>query len=280
MERKIIKTVQGQMATYGAGVRLVRVLGHETVLDFDPFLMLDSFDSRNPDDYTAGFPFHPHRGIETITYLIEGEMEHQDSLGNRGTIHGGESQWMTAGSGIMHQEMPMAGPRMLGLQIWLNLPQEDKMTAPRYFDIKDEMIKKVEDENAVVRVVSGEYQGQRGVSTNHIQAGIYDITLKPGKKISIPTKEGETVFIFTIEGEAASGGTNIPEKTAALFGDGDSVSLEAPEGREARVIFLSGKPLREPVAWGGPVVMNTGEEIREAFLELRNDSFIKHAPVA
>ncbi|MCD8163839.1 MAG: pirin family protein [Synergistaceae bacterium] len=138
MERKIIKTVQGQMATDGAGVRLVRVLGHETVRDFDPFLMLDSFDSRNPDDYTAGFPFHPHRGIETITYLIEGEMEHQDSLGNRGTIHGGESQWMTAGSGIMHQEMPMAGPRMLGLQIWLNLPQEDKMTAPRYFDIKDE----------------------------------------------------------------------------------------------------------------------------------------------
>lgn len=117
MERKIIKTVQGQMATDGAGVRLVRVLGHETVRDFDPFLMLDSFDSRNPDDYTAGFPFHPHRGIETITYLIEGEMEHQDSLGNRGTIHGGESQWMTAGSGIMHQEMPMSGPRMLGLQI-------------------------------------------------------------------------------------------------------------------------------------------------------------------
>ena len=280
MERKIIKTVQGQMATDGAGVRLVRVLGHETVRDFDPFLMLDSFDSRNPDDYTAGFPFHPHRGIETITYLIEGEMEHQDSLGNHGTIHGGESQWMTAGSGIMHQEMPMSGPRMLGLQIWLNLPQEDKMTAPRYFDIKGEMIKKVEDENALVRIVSGEYQEHRGVSTNHIQASIYDITLKRGKKISIPTKEGETVFIFTIEGEAAAGGMNIPAKTAALFGEGESVTIEAPEDREARIIFLSGRPLREPAAWGGPVVMNTGEEIREAFLEMRNDSFIKHTPVA
>lgn len=275
--RRIVKTIRGQRTTDGAGVHLVRVLGGRDVEDFDPFLMLDSFDSTNPADYIKGFPMHPHRGIETITYLIQGEIDHEDSLGNKGTIRGGQSQWMTAGSGILHQEMPQAAKRMLGLQIWLNLPQSEKMTDPTYFDITETDIKPVQTEDGVVRVISGEYAGVKGVKPHHVQATLYDVTVNPGRTMLLPTKPDENVFVFLIEGDAVIDGSEIPEKTAVLFGEGETVAVSAPTGREARVIFFSGKKLREPIAWGGPIVMNTRAELEKAFEELENGTFIKKA---
>ena len=176
--RKIKKLTTGQRTIDGAGVHLVRVLGHDTVMDYDPFLMLDSFDSHNPTDYIKGFPIHPHRGIETISYLVQGEMTHQDSLGNKGTIRSGESQWMTAGSGIMHQEMPQASKHMLGVQLWLNLPQKEKMTDPTYFDITGNMIGSKKTDNAIIHVLAGEYDSIKGVEPPHIKATIYDVELQ------------------------------------------------------------------------------------------------------
>ena len=276
--REIVKTVRGQRAVDGAGVSLVRVLGNRDVYDFDPFLMLDSFDSTDPADYTAGFPWHPHRGIETITYLINGKIEHMDSLGNKGTIESGESQWMTAGSGILHQEMPMAAERMLGFQLWLNLPKADKMAEPAYLGITQDSIPVVEADRAKVRVLSGGYGGISGVQPRHIQAGILDISLPKGEWLTLPTKPEETVFAFLILGDAVIDAQLISEKTAVLFGAGDSVSIEATPDRDLRLILFSGKALHEPVAWGGPIVMNTREELDLAFEELRNGSFIKRNP--
>ncbi len=277
-ERKIVKKVVGMPAVDGAGVHLVRVLSNNTVYDFDPFLMLDSFDSRNPDDYIAGFPTHPHRGIETVTYLIHGEIDHEDSLGNKGRIMPGESQWMTAGSGILHQEMPQPAERMLGVQLWINLPKKDKMTDPKYFDIRNNMVGKTETNEAIVRVISGEYKGVKGVKPHHIQATYYDVLLKKDSTIKIDTKPNENVFIFLIEGEAVVQGERIPEKTAVLFGEGDTISVSTPKGETSRFLFLSGKPVKESVAWGGPIVMNTEDELRHAFTELQEGTFIKHRP--
>lgn len=276
--RKIKKMVTGHRTVDGAGVHLVRVLGNNTVEDYDPFLMLDSFDSTDPNDYIAGFPWHPHRGIETITYLISGRIDHEDSLGNKGTIKGGQSQWMTAGSGILHQEMPETEPgeRMLGLQLWLNLPQKDKMTQPQYFDITKEMVGEKLVDGGVVRVISGEYEGAKGVQPHHLQASIYDVSLDADATVSIPAKADENVFVFLIEGDAMIEGQRVPAKTAVLFGEGDAIEVQAPQDAPARFIFCSGKPLHESVAWGGPIVMNTREELEEAFAELEKGTFIRH----
>ncbi|MDR0354753.1 MAG: pirin family protein [Deltaproteobacteria bacterium] len=273
--REVIKTVQGRATVDGAGVHLVRVLGVKTAEDYDPWLMLDSFDSKDPSLYEAGFPFHPHRGIETITYLIEGEMIHRDSLGNQGTVKSGESQWMTAGSGIMHEEMPQPSPRMLGAQIWLNLPKAEKMTAPNYFDIKKEMIPVVEEKDATVRVIAGDYKGIMGVDPPHIKATLYDVELGRGGLIEIGGKPDETCFIFLILGGATTGGRDIPEKTAVLYGPGDRIVVEAKR-EPTRFLYFQAPPLKEPIAWGGPIVMNTQSELREAFEELDNDTFVKH----
>ena len=270
--------VTGQRAVDGAGVHLVRVLGNATAQDYDPFLMLDSFDSRNPEDYIAGFPFHPHRGIETITYLIRGEIDHEDSLGNKGTIRDGQSQWMTAGSGIMHQEMPKASERMLGLQLWLNLPAADKMAEPRYFDITGDMIGEKQTDAGTVRVISGEYDGVKGAQPYHIKASIYDVALKAGQSITLPVKPEDNAFVFLIEGDAVIEGQPVAEKTAVLFGmEGDTVTVAAPQGESARFIYCAGKPLGEPIAWGGPIVMNTRTELQTAFDELEEGTFIKQA---
>lgn len=274
-ERKIRRRVQGNKTVDGAGVHLVRVLGAGTMYDFDPFLMLDSFDSTNPDDYIKGFPWHPHRGIETITYLVAGEMDHQDSLGNKGKIKAGESQWMTAGSGIMHQEMPQASARMLGLQFWLNLPKEEKMVAPHYFDITKEMVGVFQEEGATIRVIAGEYKGVEGVKPPYLKATLYDMEISPGKEITVPTKKEETVFVFTLEGDGKVSGERVAEKTAVLLDQGDQVVLGAPESSPVRLIFAMAKPLGESIAWGGPIVMNTKEELSTAFNELRDGSFIK-----
>lgn len=273
--REIIKSVRGQHTVDGAGVQLIRVLGSNDVYDFDPFLMLDSFDSVDPEDYTAGFPWHPHRGIETITYLINGRIEHMDSLGNKGVISEGESQWMTAGSGILHQEMPVASERMLGFQLWLNLPQKEKMVGPAYLSITTTDIPVVEDAFATIRVISGKYNGVSGVLPRHIPASVLDIELPPNQSLTLPTIPEETVFLFLIEGNAMIGSHLVPEKTAVLFGSGDSVTFESTPERNLRVIFFSGKPLHEPIAWGGPIVMNTRDELAQAFDELRKGTFIK-----
>jgi redox-sensitive bicupin YhaK (pirin superfamily) len=275
--RKVRKSVKGHATVDGAGVHLVRVLGIRTVYDYDPFLMLDSFDSKNSDDWIRGFPRHPHRGIETITYLIQGEITHRDSLGNEGTIRCGESQWMTAGSGIMHAEMPLAGPRMLGVQIWLNLPKAQKMAHPLYFDITKDMIPVVEADFGQARVISGEYGGAKGVESRHVKATLVDFLVNPGRTVRIPTADGENAFVFLIEGDAEIGGKTYSEKSAVLFEmKGDGAEVTAPAGSPSRLIFFMGKPLREPISWGGPIVMNSDLEIREAFEELENGTFIKH----
>lgn len=276
-KRKIKKIIRGQRATDGAGVRLVRVLGYNDVEDFDPFLMLDSFDSTDPADYLAGFPMHPHRGIETITYLISGRIEHEDSLGNKGAIQAGESQWMTAGSGILHQEMPKASGRMLGFQLWLNLPRAEKMTDPAYLGITPEMMGRVTTPEAEVRVLSGRFGDAAGVTPAHIPATIYDITLSAGGNIELPTKPEETVFVFLIEGNGVIDDRQVPSKSAVLFEKGDTVSVSAPPDAALRFIYFSGEPLREPIAWGGPIVMNTRSELNLAFDELDRGTFIKHS---
>lgn len=267
--------VQGNKTIDGAGVHLVRVLGPDTVADFDPFLMLDSFDSKNPADYIRGFPLHPHRGIETITYLAEGEIDHEDTLGNKGTIKSGQSQWMTAGSGIMHQEMPQPVPRLLGLQFWLNLSQNKKMTTPAYFDITKEMIGMAREDGAVIRVIAGEYKGVKGAQPPHIKATLYDVSLEKGRRLTLSANPNETAFVFLLEGDGIIAGRHIPAKTAVLMENGDAVTVTAPANSSTRFIFAMAKPLYEPVAWGGPIVMNTRAELEQAFLELEEGVFIK-----
>ncbi|MDR2302781.1 MAG: pirin family protein [Deltaproteobacteria bacterium] len=272
--REFKKAVKGHATVDGAGVHLVRVLNDRTVEDYDPFLMLDSFDATDPSLYVKGFPYHPHRGIETITYIIEGQMIHEDSLGNKGTINSGESQWMTAGSGIMHQEMPQASKRMLGAQIWLNLPKKDKMAPPRYFDIKKDMIPVIEDGPATVRVISGHYKGTQGVTPKYVPATLYDVSIKPNSLFEIDTVPTDNVFVFLVEGPIKTAGHDCEVKSAVLYGPGDRIELET-KAEPSRLIYFSGPPIKEPVAWGGPIVMNTREELEEAFDELGKGTFIK-----
>jgi len=278
MRRKAQKTVTGSTQFDGAGVKLVRVIGHDNVYDFDPFLMLDAFDSRDPADYIKGFPWHPHRGIETVTYLIEGDIEHGDSIGNKGSILDGCCQWMTAGSGIMHQEMPQPAPRMLGVQLWLNLPAKDKMAAPQYRDIRADMIPAVSAGGGTVRVVSGTYQQTQGpVSGDYVKMLMLDVELPPSKSWELGTNPEDTLFIYIVEGDIRfedEGSTLFPSRRAVLFGNGDKLFAQAgPQG--ARFLVFAGKPLGEPVAWGGPIVMNTRAELDTAFSELNNGTFIK-----
>ena len=274
--KPILQTVRGKRAVDGAGVRLVRVLSLEQTRAFDPFLMLDSFDSENPADYLAGFPMHPHRGIETITYLIQGRIEHEDSLGNKGVIGSGDSQWMSAGSGILHQEMPKACERMLGFQLWLNLPAAEKMSEPAYLSIERDSIPVWEEAGVKVHVISGEFRGARGVTPRHIPASIWDVELGAGAAVTLPVPEGETAFVFLIEGDGLVCGEPIAEKTAVLLGAGGEVELAATPDAGARIIYYAAPPLGEPIAWGGPIVMNTQRELALAFDELNRGTFIKH----
>lgn len=276
MKRQVIEIVKGSPAIDGAGVHLVRVLGPQTIRNFDPFLMLDAFDSRDPKDYIKGFPFHPHRGIETVTYLIKGRVDHADSLGNKGTIHDGESQWMTAGSGIIHQEMPQPSEHFLGLQLWINLPKNEKMTAPTYFDITNKLIKEVDEPFGHVRVVSGEYKGQKGAKGKHVDATILDITVNPHESFTLPTDKESNLFVYIVTGEGYFGDNEklIFNKVAVLFGKGDEFYVKAGESG-IRFVLFSARPLKEPVAWGGPIVMNTEEELQKAFDELDEGTFIK-----
>ena len=281
MKRAVKKVVTGSVQYDGAGVKLVRVIGNATVYDFDPFLMLDAFDSRDPEDYIKGFPWHPHRGIETVTYLIQGDIEHGDSIGNSGSILDGGCQWMTAGRGILHQEMPQPADRMLGVQLWLNLPKKDKMTHPQYRDIRGDMVPLIQKKGREVRVISGVYDGKEGATRgDYVEMTFLDVKLEPGAVWELSVNAEDTVFLYLVEGNAIVGegeSTLRENRSALLLTEGEEVLVEA--GKEGvRFLLFAGAPLREPIAWGGPIVMNTREELNQAFEEIRNGTFIKKMP--
>ena len=274
--RKVKDQVLGRFARDGAGVRLVRVLSKMTSWDYDPFLLLDVFDSTDPDDYIKGFPMHPHRGLETVTYLMEGSLEHEDSLGNKGTIVSGGCQWMTAGKGVIHQEMPVASPRLFGMQLWVNLPKRNKMDEPKYQAVTPDQIPLVKEEGAELRIISGNYKGKAGaVQPDYVKVTFMDLTLDAGGTWSMDTPHDDTVFVYVLEGGCFDAGLNaVPGRQGTLFSEGNSVTLKGgPE--KSRIAVFMGKPLREPIAWGGPFVMNAEEELDQVLEELETGTFIK-----
>lgn len=276
--RTIKKIIRGQAAIDGAGVHLVRLFGRDETSDFDPFLLLDAFDSTNPDDYIRGFPWHPHRGIETVTYLVRGDLEHGDSLGNSGSILDGDCQWMTAGSGIIHQEMPQPAARLWGCQIWLNLPAKDKLTEPAYNDILSADVPAIEKDGARVHIIAGKYQNQQGAFEGKYVSPLYlDIEAEAGTEWSLETDSGATLFVYLLAGEAGFDPQSeqmIPEKSVVLFNHGERFWMRAGHSG-VRMLLLCAQPLNEPIAWGGPIVMNTPQELNQAFSDLRENTFIK-----
>jgi redox-sensitive bicupin YhaK (pirin superfamily) len=297
--RPIKKLAKAKPTLEGAGVHLRRAFGFGDPSEFDPFLLLDDFRNERPEDFLAGFPWHPHRGIETITYVLAGTVEHGDSIGNQGVIGAGDIQWMTAGSGIVHQEMPKGDPngRMHGFQLWANLPSALKMTAPRYQEIKTGEIPEVTDDDGTrVRIICGNFWGKRGPVKGIAADPVYvDISLPPSCKKTLPVEISRSAFAYVFEGSGKfcnaseplavpteSGGwletsppTEADNRSLILFDRGDEVSIQAGE-QGIRFLLVSGKPLREPVAWYGPIVMNTQQELQQAFNELQQGTFLKH----
>jgi quercetin 2,3-dioxygenase len=296
--RRIEKVWKSRPTVEGAGVRLKRAFGFHEVPQLDPFLLLDAFHSKDPADYEAGFPWHPHRGIETITYLLAGEVEHQDSLENRGVISTGDVQWMTAGSGIIHQEMPKGdrGGLVGGFQLWANLPAKQKMMEPRYREVKAAGIPQAKTKDgATVRVICGEVAGVRGPVREIVtDPELLDVSVPAGKSFTHRVKPGHNVFAYVVEGEGyfdpgrdpyareatGAGWSDLARPctcgpdTLVLYGSGDTVEVTT-EGKPLRFLLVSGKPLREPVAWYGPIVMNTKDELRTAFREFEAGTFVK-----
>jgi redox-sensitive bicupin YhaK (pirin superfamily) len=278
--REVKRAWMSRATIEGAGVRLRRALGPGEVPYADPFLLLDDFHSENPEDYIAGFPWHPHRGIETVTYMIRGVVEHGDSIGNKGAITSGDVQWMTAGSGILHQEMPQKYRGMMqGFQLWVNLPAKRKMMEPRYRDIKNDQIPSVTPDDGVeVRVIAGRVGGTEGpVRDLVVESEYLDVTLGPQKEFRHDVPRGNTAFAYIFEGDGVfdpkKGKISGPEELL-LLKNGDMMSSKAGK-KGVRFLLVSGKPLKEPVAWGGPIVMNTDDELDVAFRELRDGTFIK-----
>jgi hypothetical protein len=292
------RIIESKPTTEGAGVKLRRAFGFGETGEFDPFLLLDDFRNDRPDDYRAGFPWHPHRGIETITYVLAGTVEHGDSLGNQGSLGAGDVQWMTAGRGILHQEMPQGDPRgrMHGFQLWANLPSSLKMTAPRYQDIRAAEIPAItDDDGTIVRVISGEFWGRSGpVEGVAADPHYLDIEVPPGRRKTLPVETGRHAFAYVFEGSGNFHAASQPfgvltekevdgneivvreqtgNRSLVLFDSGDEVTVQAGE-EGIRFLLVSGKPIREPVAWYGPIVMNTKAELQQAMAELRNGTFI------
>jgi hypothetical protein len=302
--RAVKQILETKPTIEGAGVKLQRAFGFGKTAEFDPFLLFDDFRNENPADYLAGFPWHPHRGIETITYVLAGEVNHGDSLGNKGRMTAGDVQWMTAGSGILHQEMPKgdANGRMHGFQLWANLPASLKMTDPRYQDIPSSAIPEVtEDDGTTARIICGEFWGRKGpvegVATGPMsaEARYVDISVPPGKRKRFQVETTRHAFAYVFAGSGTFRDASEPQAvltesavdpnaepvydaknhSLVLFDRGDEIVVQAgPEG--IRFLLVSGKPLKEPVAWYGPIVMNTQEQIRQAMAELHTDGFIKH----
>ena len=297
--RKIRKVLKSKPTIEGAGVHLKRVFGYSQVPLFDPFLMLDDFRSDNPEYYNKGFPWHPHRGIETITYVLKGDVEHGDSMGNKGVISSGDVQWMTAGSGIIHQEMPKGDSkgRMFGFQLWANLPKSRKMMDPRYRDVKSKQIPELVLANGTkIRIICGRVKDEEGpVRDIVIDPEYIDVTVPAGSEFIHPTKRGHTVFAYVIEGKGYFCQEKNPfsyevettnyfdmqrdpfvrNENLVLFDEGDQLMVTT-EKEAVRFLLISGRPIGEPVAWYGPIVMNTEEELRIAFEEYQNGTFIKH----
>ncbi len=297
--RPVKRIVQSKPTLEGAGVHLRRAFGFGDTKEFDPFLLLDDFRNDNPEEYRAGFPWHPHRGIETITYVLAGEVDHGDSLGNKGVLGAGDVQWMTAGRGIMHQEMPRgdAQGRMHGFQLWANLPKALKMTAPRYQDIKAVDVPEVTDDDGTkVRVVTGEFWGKKGpVEGVAADPRYLDISVPPGKKKTFQVEVDRHAFAYIFAGSGSFSLASQPfgvmterqvdgqeiklreqtgNRSLVVFDRGDEVTVQAGE-QGVRFLLVSGKPIEEPVAWYGPIVMNTQTELQQAVTELRNGTFIK-----
>ncbi len=296
--RPIRRLVKSKPTLEGAGVHLRRAFGFGATTDFDPFLLLDDFRNERPEDYLAGFPWHPHRGIETITYVLAGTVEHGDSMGNRGAITAGDVQWMTAGSGIIHQEMPKGDEagRMHGFQLWANLPASLKMAPPRYQQVNAVDIPVVtEDDGTSARVVCGTFWGKKGPVEEVAADPIYlDVSVPPGKRKTLPVDARRQAFAYVFAGAGkfcnASAPLSVPtegvgwadtappaeadNRTLVLFDSGDEVSVQAGE-EGVRFLLVSGAPIKEPVAWYGPIVMNTQEQLRQAFEELERGTFIK-----
>jgi redox-sensitive bicupin YhaK (pirin superfamily) len=298
--RSVKHISESQPTTEGAGVHLRRAFGFGKTQDFDPFLLFDDFRNERPDDYLAGFPWHPHRGIETITYVLSGSVEHGDSLGNRGALGAGDVQWMTAGSGIIHQEMPRGDEhgRMHGFQLWANLPRALKMTTPRYQDVGAADIPTVTDDDGThVRVICGSFWGQRGpVDGIAADPRYLDISVPPGRRRTIPVAMSNNAFAYIFAGTGTFRDASQPRQVATelvgqgetpvysdvgnrslvVFDRGDEITVQAGD-QGLRFLLVSGQPIEEPVAWHGPVVMNTQEELRQAFAEIRQGTFIKHS---
>lgn len=279
--RKIATSLISVPTIEGAGVHLKRAFGYHQAPQFDPFLMLDDFHTSNPDEYLAGFPWHPHRGIETITYILEGLVEHGDSMGNKGVIAAGDVQWMTAGSGIIHQEMPKESPSgtMWGFQLWANLPAAQKMMAPRYRDVKAADIPEVrQDDGVTIKIVAGTVGSIQGpVRDIVIEPELLDIGIAAGTTYFHNIPEGHTAFVYILAGEGMFDETSEvhrPETVLLFERIGSQVRVETKES-PVRFLFVAGKPLGEPVAWRGPIVMNTRAELDTAFEEYKNGTFIK-----
>jgi len=296
--RPVKRVSQSQPVIEGAGVHLRRAFGFGKTSDFDPFLLLDDFRNENPEDYLAGFPWHPHRGIETITYVLAGTVGHGDSLGNQGRMGAGDVQWMTAGRGILHQEMPQGDERgrMHGFQLWANLPASQKMTAPRYQDIVSSDIPAVTDDDGTsARIICGSFWGKRGpVEGIATDPRYLDISVPPGNRKTLPVEITNHAFAYVFEGAGrfrdasdpmlvqtdvvGPRGSSLPDevgnRSLVLFDRGDEVTVQAGNAG-IRFLLVSGRPLQEPVAWRGPIVMNTNEELQQAFSELRAGTFIQ-----
>jgi redox-sensitive bicupin YhaK (pirin superfamily) len=278
--RAIRAIYTGRPTLEGAGVRLQRVFGYDEVPSFDPFLMMDDFGSSDPEDYMAGFPWHPHRGIETVTYMLHGEVRHGDSLGNAGAIADGQVQWMTAGSGIIHQEMPQEQPDCLrGIQLWVNLPAKDKMMSPRYRDIRAKDILVMGGAGgSSVKVIAGGYGGGRGPVRDIVSDPLYlDIAVPKGATFVQPVPDDHTTFVYAIDGEGTFDRRQgvLSAGSLGLYGRGTEIEIAAGS-TGLRFLLIAGKPIGEPVAWRGPIVMNTEAELDLAFREYRNGTFIKH----
>ncbi len=297
--RPIKSITPAQPTIEGAGVKLRRAFGFGNTTEFDPFLLFDDFRNESPEDFLAGFPWHPHRGIETITYVLAGTVNHGDSLGNSGTLGSGDIQWMTAGSGILHQEMPKGDQRgrMHGFQLWANLPSSLKMSAPRYQDISGSEIPEVTDDDGTrVRVVCGSFWGKTGpVEGIAADPSYLDVWVPPGKRKTLPVETTRHAFAYVFEGTGTFRGASSPRgvltekvgeastvpveetgnRSLVLFDNGDEVVVQAGDAG-IRFLLVSGKPIEEPVAWYGPIVMNTEEQLRQAYAELNNGTFIKH----
>jgi Pirin-related protein len=270
---KIILT--GHSTTDGAGVKLFRVFANDDVKLTDPFLLLDNFGSDRPEDYIRGFPWHPHRGIETVTYMLEGKVEHEDSIGNKGTIGTGDVQWMTAGSGILHQEMPPLQEGMMqGIQLWVNLSSKNKMTPPKYRGITSQDIQVIKKDGVEIKIISGTYDNKKGpVKDLNVDVEYFDVSMDKGKTITFDLKKEYTTFCYLVEGEGDFEGSIVKRRQLILFKDAANLTVMAKEN--LRFMFVSGMPINEPIAWGGPIVMNTREELQTAFKELEQGTFIK-----